>query len=200
MWKIIGGAVGGLFSSTGISAIGGIVKSIWGNKEAREVAAHHQEMKVQESYAAEFLAPEKKHWFNMLIDGINRLVRPIMTYGIIAMFIWAAVDPAAFYLFIKNIQIVPELMWWVFLAIITFWFGGRLFENGRLPSTRIDPSVARDIFNERADREAEMRYSESTEGLPIRPTVSDSQYQSTNSATKAMTNQAIAEWRKKKGK
>ena len=199
---LAGAAITGLFSKGGsaIGKIGDIAKSIWGNQESRDKYAYKQEMSVQDSYAAEFLAPEKKHWFNMLVDGVNRLVRPLFTYGIMAMFIWAAIDPKDFYVYIKNIEIIPEAMWWVMLTIIGFWFGGRLFEIGKMPSTRIDPRVAQDIFNERADRQAEMRYSESTEGYPVRPIVNDQEYEQTNQATKAMTNQAIQEWRKKKGK
>lgn len=199
---LVGTFFTGLFSKGGnaIGQIGEVVKSVWGNRESRDEYAYKENMRVQDSYAAEFLAPEKKHWFNMLIDGINRLVRPLFTYGIMAMFIWAAMDPKNFYDYVKNIQIIPESMWWVMLTIIGFWFGGRLFERGRMPSSRIDPKLASEIFNHRADMEAEERYDEYTEGYPVRPIVDSDEFHAANQVTKGMTNQAIQDWRRKKGK
>jgi len=189
------GIITSIFSGNVINSIGGVVKSIFGDKSERDRYSHQQQISVQDSYAAEFMAPEKKHWFNMLVDAANRLVRPLFTYGIIIMFWWAATQPEHFVVYIKTLQIVPESMWYIMWTIIAFWFGGRVLENRSLPSSRINPNIANDIFR---DRGSDMYQPDA----PIlKPVVGDAQFNKEMAATtKSLTNPAILEWNKRNNK
>lgn len=181
-----------LFSGGVIDSIGGVVKSIFGDRQERDRYSHQQQIAVQDSYAAEFMAPEKKHPFNMFVDGANRLVRPLFTYGIIVMFWWAATKPEEFVVYIKTLQIVPESMWYIMWTIIAFWFGGRVLENRSLPSSRIDPKIAGEIFRDRQDN-AMYR-----DNAPIITPIADTQFNKEMKETaKSLSNPAIAEWNRR---
>lgn len=53
-----------------------------------------------------------------------------MTLRMIGLFIWAVADPPAFSLAIMlALQDVPEMLWYIFLAIIGFWFGTKMIEK-----------------------------------------------------------------------
>lgn len=180
--------LGKLFAGGIVESIGGLVKTIFGDREAKDRYKYEQEMAVQQSYAAEFYAPEKKHWFNIFVDGANRLVRPIFTYGMLAMFIWAAVDPVNFLYYIQAVQVVPEMFWYVMLTIIVFWFGGRLIEGGILKGRKIDPKVVSSVVEEFNKRNNE---------LPdiIDDTYTNDDYMNEmNDRTKPLSNKAIMEW------
>lgn len=190
------GLIAKLFSGGIIDSVGGVIRSIFGDKQERERYSHEQQISVQDSYAAEFLAPEKKHWFNMFVDGANRLVRPLFTYGIVLMFWWAATNPQEFAVYIKTLQIVPESMWTIMWTIIGFWFGGRILENRSLPSSRIDPQIASEIFRERSDS---MMFN--NPDPIVRPVMTDRQFnREMKDTTKTLSNAAILEWNKRNNK
>ena len=68
-------------------------------------------------------------FFSNFVDGMNRLVRPIFSYGAIGYFVWAIVDPIGFTVSMQALAIVPAFMYGIFLTIVTFWFGGRILEK-----------------------------------------------------------------------
>lgn len=121
-----------------VNSVGGAVRSvggmIFGDREARDRHSHDEIMSVQAGYQAEFLAPEKRSWFGQFVDGMNRLVRPFFTYGTVGIFIWCVVDPAAFSVAMLALKLIPDNLWYIMGAIITFWFGSR---------TLIDQAVAK---------------------------------------------------------
>lgn len=75
-------------------------------------------------FAAEF-AHSRKGWFDRFVDGLNRLPRPAMALGVIGLFIAAMTNPTWFAERMTGIALVPEPMWWLLGAIVTFYFGGR---------------------------------------------------------------------------
>ena len=88
---------------------------------AREADMRQQTM-VQ--YAAEF-APRHRGWFDRFMDGLNRLPRPAMALGTLALFIAAMADPIWFAERMQGIALVPEPLWWLLGAIVSFYFGAR---------------------------------------------------------------------------
>jgi len=161
-----------------------LAKTFFGDKAARETNFHNEQMSIQEGYQAEFNAPEKQNWFNILVDGANRLVRPLFTYGIIAMFIWASIDPVSFVVSIQALAVVPELMWYIMLTIVAFWFGGRILEKAPAKITSQEIQVmqqqANQIQKQRDERTWEDKYS-----IELKDN------------TKPLSNKAILEWNKK---
>ena len=180
--------LGSLVSSGLGSILGGansLAKTVFGDKAAKEAAIHQEQMELQKGYQAEFLAPEKRGWFNQLVDGANRLVRPLFTYGIVALFIWACVDPVQFTMTVQALGVVPELLWYIMMTIIGFWFGGRLLEKAPMRVSKKEMTAAKTVAKEIAEERDlwEDKYEQVDKDIP-----------------KTSTNKVVAEWQKKSTK
>lgn len=79
---------------------------------------------------AEF-AHERKGWFDRLIDGLNRLPRPALALGTIGLLVSAMTDPIWFAERMQGLALVPDQLWWILGAIITFYFGARTQITGQ---------------------------------------------------------------------
>lgn len=75
-------------------------------------------------FAAEFAGP-RPGLFDQVIDGLNRLPRPALALGTVGLFVAAMVDPVWFSARMQGIALVPEPMWWLLGAIVSFYFGAR---------------------------------------------------------------------------
>lgn len=80
--------------------------------------------------------------FDRVINGINRMPRPMLALGTIGLFVFAMVDPEAFATRMVGLNEVPEPLWWLLGAIVSFYFGAREMHyfrtpnGGRLPRMR----------------------------------------------------------------
>ncbi len=64
-------------------------------------------------------------WFDRLVNGMNRLPRPMLAFGTIGLFVYAMVDPVAFARRMVGLNAVPEPLWWLLGAVVAFYFGAR---------------------------------------------------------------------------
>ena len=64
-------------------------------------------------------------WFDSMVNGLNRLPRPMLTLGTMGLFVYAMVEPASFALRMEGLALVPEPLWWLMGAIVSFYFGAR---------------------------------------------------------------------------
>jgi len=64
-------------------------------------------------------------WFDRLINGINRLPRPMLAFGTIGLFVYAMCDPVQFAQRMVGLNAVPEPLWWLLGAVVAFYFGAR---------------------------------------------------------------------------
>ncbi|MBY0352308.1 holin family protein [Tabrizicola sp.] len=64
-------------------------------------------------------------WFDRLVNGLNRLPRPMLAFGTLGLFTYAMVDPQAFAYRMVGLNAVPEPLWWLLGAIVAFYFGAR---------------------------------------------------------------------------
>lgn len=64
-------------------------------------------------------------WFDRMVNGLNRLPRPMLAFGTIGLFVYAMVDPVAFAQRMVGLNAVPEPLWWLLGAIVAFYFGAR---------------------------------------------------------------------------
>lgn len=110
--------IGGIFGG-----VDKVAKTFVGSKQERDQQAHDEFSQVQNSYQAEYT--NTGGLFNSLVDGINRLVRPLFTFGTAYMFIWAVVDADAFIKAMTALQSVPAELWMIEGTIIAFWFGSK---------------------------------------------------------------------------
>lgn len=88
---------------------------------ARSVTLREQAMA---QFGAEFVAPHKGV-FDRFMDGLNRLPRPALAMGTLALFVAAMVDPLWFSARMQGIALVPEPLWWLLGVIVSFYFGAR---------------------------------------------------------------------------
>lgn len=91
-------------------------------------------------FAAEF-AHERKGLFDRFVDALNRLPRPLLAMGTIALFGAAMSDPDWFASRMAGIALVPEPLWWLMGAIVSFYFGAR----HQVKSQEFQRSVARSV-------------------------------------------------------
>lgn len=106
-------------------------------------------------FAAEF-AHARKGWFDRFIDGLNRVPRPAMALGTLGLFVTAMVDPVWFGERMAGIALVPEPLWWLLGAIVSFYFGarhqakGQDFQRSIAQTVALAPSVVRNVSHIRA--------------------------------------------------
>lgn len=69
------------------------------------------------------------NWWDSFIDGLNRLPRPIITFGIIFLFALAFYDPIKFVDMVEVLGLIPEPLWYVFYVVVGFWFTTKMIEK-----------------------------------------------------------------------
>jgi hypothetical protein len=77
-----------------------------------------------ETAAAEFQYASAG-WFDRAINALNRLPRPMLALGTLGLFVFAMVDPVVFSARMAGLEAVPEPLWWLLGAIVSFYFGAR---------------------------------------------------------------------------
>ena len=136
---VIGSLLGALFG-TGRNAVTETIEVFRPNAEAAEVREAAQAAAALSQFAAEFARPRRSA-FDALIDGINRLPRPMLALGTIGLLVSALVDPIWFAARMQGIALVPEPLWWLMGAIVSFYFGAR----HQFKSQGYEASLARSI-------------------------------------------------------
>jgi hypothetical protein len=90
------------------------------------LALSEQDMASLQQFAAEFQARQGSTWWDSLVDGLNRLPRPLITLGILAFFVLAPLEPVRFLEIARAYQMMPDGFWALLGVIIAFYFGGRM--------------------------------------------------------------------------
>jgi hypothetical protein len=90
------------------------------------LALTEQDRASLQQFAAEFQAREGRTWWDSLVDGLNRLPRPLITLGILAFFALAPLEPMRFLEIARAYQMMPDGFWALLSVIIAFYFGGRM--------------------------------------------------------------------------
>ncbi len=117
--RIMSGVFGG-----GRNIVAETVEVFRENAENGAVRAADQHAAALAQFASEFSHP-RQSGFDRFIDGLNRLPRPMLALGTIGLFVMAMVDPIWFGLRMVGISAVPEPLWWLMGAIVSFYFGAR---------------------------------------------------------------------------
>lgn len=94
------------------------------NAEKGAVRAADARRDSLQQFAAEFIVP-RRGLFDRLVDALNRLPRPMLALGTIWLFITAMTAPDTFTAGMQGIALVPEPLWWLMGAIVSFYFGAR---------------------------------------------------------------------------
>lgn len=101
-------------------------------------------------FAGEF-ALHQRGLFDRFMDALNRIPRPAMAIGTLGLFGSAMTDPIWFASRMQGIALVPEPLWWLLGAIVSFYFGARhqrknqQFQKQIAASLAHTPTVMRNI-------------------------------------------------------
>ncbi|UWQ06993.1 holin family protein [Aliiroseovarius crassostreae] len=112
------------------------------NREAGAARDADLHQATLEAYAAEFMVA-RKGGFDRFMDGLNRLPRPALALGTLALFLAAMVDPVWFSSRMQGVALVPEPLWWLLGAIVSFYFGARHQAKGQAFQQEIAISLSR---------------------------------------------------------
>ncbi len=121
------GLIGSIFATifgAGRNVVAETAEVFRPNAEAQAVRDAAQQAAALAQFASEF-GIERRGWFDRFIDGLNRLPRPMLAFGTLGLFVAAMVDPVWFAQRMQGVALVPEPLWWLMGAIVSFYFGAR---------------------------------------------------------------------------
>ncbi len=136
------GALFGMLFGNGRNVVTDTVEVFRENTEAAAVREAGYRSDALHQFAAEFAVP-RKGMFDRFMDGLNRVPRPMMALGTIGLFVAAMVDPIWFASRMQGIVLVPEPLWWLLGAIVSFYFGARYQVKSQEFQRSIAQTVAR---------------------------------------------------------
>lgn len=148
------GFIAKLFAGPIIEQVGGLVTKVFGNKEKRDDAVSSEQGKVLDQFAAEFHHGAGRTWFDSLIDGLNRLPRPLLFGYCFTMLMWPLFEPESFSIAMNSYTIMPEWLVQFIFGVTAVYVGGRIltkdFKMGG-PSSKM---VKQMLDNQKALHEA----------------------------------------------
>ena len=118
-WILGGGAKQ---AAAAVGQVAGVFKP---NAEASEARGHAYDGAALGQYAAEFAHP-RRGWFDGLVDGLNRLVRPVITFGLLGILLAVVIWPEGAAIAFAALALLPAGCWALVTVIIGFYFGGRM--------------------------------------------------------------------------
>lgn len=122
-------------------AVGGVAEVFVGNRTEQDAAASKQYLAAVGEFGAEFAASGSSG-FDRFVNGLNRLPRPLLALGTLGLFVYAMTDPAGFSTRMQGLALVPEPLWWLLGAIVSFYFGARELHHQRSRATAVLPRPA----------------------------------------------------------
>lgn len=170
----------------GAKAISDAITPFTGDKVQSEGDRHDENVGRLAQYAAEFADRQNRTGWDSLVDGLNRLPRPLMAFGVIALFVWASLDPVRFAAAAQAWALIPDEMWVVLGAIVTFFFGDRTLQGMRRSQGPTPDQVKAVLDTQRAITQ-------------LQPAVSQQHYQAEMADTsKPLSNAVIDEWNRRR--
>jgi hypothetical protein len=128
----------------GLGKTVGTLAEVFVPNKTRKLEYDHADFQtVLGQYTAEF---HNGHigFFNRLVNALNRLPRPVMALGTVGLFVFAMVDPEKFTVRMDGLNSVPDQLWWLLGAIVSFYFGARELHHlrsGKQPSGNVEKTV-----------------------------------------------------------
>jgi hypothetical protein len=184
--NIVSGAVQGIGN-----AVSGVAKVLVGDKSARETYRSQENMATYGQFAAEFQV-QNRTWFDSLIDGLNRLPRPVIVAMVICYFMSSFMNPLTFQQINEGLDTVPENMWIIAGSIVSFYFVAREFQKSRDKKMALSKAE----FEERMRRHDELEKRKRDR----EPVMEDEEFEAAMADTsKPLSNKAILEWNRRNG-
>lgn len=123
------GLIGRIFGGAGATAALGTavegVAKVFTPSATRRMELDAQAYLAAVGEASAEVSRPRQGGFDRAVDGLNRLPRPMLALGTLGLFVYAMADPAGFGLRMAGLSRVPEPLWWLLGAIVSFYFGAR---------------------------------------------------------------------------
>lgn len=119
------------------------------NATKKMEAAHAAYVAALGEHGAEF-EHVGESWFDRFVNGLNRMPRPMLALGTLGLFVHAMVDPESFAERMVGLNHVPEPLWWLLGAIVSFYFGAREAHYFRTRTVATPPAPASVQANDNA--------------------------------------------------
>lgn len=123
------GLINWLFGG-GARQFGNVVEQVGGvfrpNAEASAERSHEYKSAALAQYAAEFHQRSNRTWFDSMVDGLNRLARPIITVAVLGIIPAVMIRPAEAAIAFSALALLPTGYWALVSIIIGFYYGGRM--------------------------------------------------------------------------
>ncbi len=167
------GLIEGLFAilfGSGRNVIGETAEVFRPNAEAQAQRHAGVQMAALAQHGAEF-ARSPEGFFDRFMNGLNRVPRPALALGTLGLFIAAMVDPVWFSARMTGLALVPDPLWWLLGAIVSFYFGARHQAKGQSHQREIAALMAQtapQVINDVRQIEA-LRLAEDTVQDPSKP-------------------------------
>ena len=148
------GLIGQILGGPGaVAALGeaakGVAETFVPNATRRMELSAEAQMAALRQLGEEYGLPSTG-WFDRLVNGLNRLPRPMLAFGTLGLFVYAMVDPLRFSARMVGLNAVPEPLWWLLGAVVAFYFGARetyYFRNRQVPVVAGATGTAPDVGN-----------------------------------------------------
>lgn len=170
-----------------LGALGGVDRILgrfFANKDKIEANAHDEQIALRASVAGEF-AKVGVTWWDSFVDGLNRLVRPLFTFGTLALFAWCVVDPVEFSVSMTALGLVPDALWVILGTVVAFWFGSRTLE------VKAKAKTASEV-------RAVVAGMKELRAIPDDEAKRDSEFQEVMRSTEPLPNEVILEWNRRR--
>jgi hypothetical protein len=154
MWSIIPAIIAGLGSVFKIFAPS--IPTIFGDKTASNTAAAEADKASQAELQGEFSYPlgANRSTFDIIMDGVNRLPRPTLVFGMIGILFWTCISPEDATKAFVSLSLVPDSLWNIFLLIVAFYFSSRMIEKLSWGKYKVSPE-AREMARRSVDSDDE---------------------------------------------
>jgi holin (3TMs family) len=186
------GMIGSILGAGGVTraaeAVGGVAEVLVGNRAARDAAASQQVLAAVNQFGAEFGTANGR--FDGFVNGLNRLPRPMLALGTLGLFVYAMAEPAGFSTRMQGLALVPEPLWWLLGAIVSFYFGARELHHQRTRALAL-PRIAAGLVPRAAPAAAPEPTAAAV--APATPSATPA------SASDPDRNAAVEEWRRLRG-
>ena len=149
-----------------------LARTVRGDRAEEAEAQHIEHLAALSQLAAEFQQP-RVSFFDGLVNALNRLPRPALALGTLGLFVYAMVDPVSFAQRMQGLALVPDQLWWLLGAVVSFYFGARelhYFRNGR---PQVGLEALKRVTDARAAMEALEPEREAAEANGENPALSD---------------------------
>ncbi|MBV1865621.1 MAG: holin family protein, partial [Rhodobacteraceae bacterium] len=78
------------------------------NRSKAQEFEHNEHAAALEQYGQEYWQVQAG-WFNQLVNGLNRLPRPILALGTVGLFVFAMIEPEAFSSRMIGLDSIPPV-------------------------------------------------------------------------------------------